>query len=65
MQRPPPRAALMLHALDNVASVMVGPEGRQVWLRLFIVTAWAAAVILAWGTRTLAGPPDGDPRSEA
>jgi hypothetical protein len=45
--------------------VMVGPEGRQVWLRLFIVTAWAAAVILAWGPRTLAGPRAGDSPSEA
>jgi hypothetical protein len=58
-------SALMLHALDNVASVMVGPEGRQVWLRLVIITAWAAVVIVAWGPRTLAGPWAGDSRSEA
>lgn len=42
-------SAILLHALDNVASVVVGPEGGQVFVRLAIVTAWAMAVVFVLG----------------
>lgn len=46
-------SALLLHALDNVASVVVGPEGQQVVVRLIVVTAGAAVV----GITLTATPP--------
>jgi uncharacterized protein len=42
-------SALLLHALDNIASVLVGPEGRQALVRLVLVTGWAAALVVIWG----------------
>jgi len=42
-------SAMVLHALDNLASVLVGPEGPQVLARLALLGAWAATVPSVWG----------------
>ncbi len=51
-------SALLLHALENVASVVVGPNGRQVVVRLIVLTVGAAVVSVI---RTAAPPRDARP----
>lgn len=48
-------STIALHALDNVASVIVGPEDTEVMVRLAAVTALAVGVTLLWGPKTLGG----------
>lgn len=48
-------SAVALHALDNVASVLVDPRGAQLLVRLAVTTGLAVAVTVLWGPRTLMG----------
>jgi uncharacterized protein len=44
-------AAMLLHAVDNLASVLIGPEGEaQLMARLAVLTVIALAVVVRWGT---------------
>lgn len=52
-------SAVALHALDNVASVMISPEGIQLLVRLALVTGLAVAVALIWSATTLTRSPAG------
>lgn len=51
-------AAVLLHAVDNLASVVVGPEGRQVLVRLALTTAGATLVVLLGGRELSTGGRD-------
>ena len=42
-------SAVHQHALDNLASVLVGPEGSQVLVRLALLAVWATMVAAVWG----------------
>jgi uncharacterized protein len=41
-------SAILLHAVDNMGSVLISPEGNQLVVRLVITTALAVSVTVAW-----------------
>jgi uncharacterized protein len=51
--------AILLHALDNIASVAIAPEGDQLIARLAILVGLATLIVAIWGPRRLKRGPAG------
>jgi uncharacterized protein len=58
-------AMIMLHALVNMSSEIISPEGNQIYARMVFLAALTILVVLIWGARTLTRQPENGIKSES